>query len=68
MSAVARNVMRMFGRPRGVLGRLGGFIVARTNEDCAPRIEQAFRQAKIVPLYTKEVVHVRQGERDPSGA
>jgi ubiquinone/menaquinone biosynthesis C-methylase UbiE len=24
----------MFGRPRGVLGRLGGIIMARTNEKC----------------------------------
>ena len=27
-------LMHMFGRPRGVLGRLGGVIMARTNEDC----------------------------------
>ena len=26
--------MHMFGRPRGVLGRLGGIIMARTNEKC----------------------------------
>jgi ubiquinone/menaquinone biosynthesis C-methylase UbiE len=26
--------MRMFGRPRGFLGRLGGIIMARTNEEC----------------------------------
>ncbi len=33
--SVMRNVlMRMFGRPRGVLGRLGGIIMARMNEDC----------------------------------
>jgi tRNA A58 N-methylase Trm61 len=32
---VTRNVlMRMFGRPRGVLGRLGGMIMARMNADC----------------------------------
>lgn len=29
-----RMLMRMFGRPRGVLGRLGGIIMARTNEAC----------------------------------
>jgi ubiquinone/menaquinone biosynthesis C-methylase UbiE len=27
-------LMRMFGRPRGVLGRLGGLIMARMNADC----------------------------------
>src|SRR2546422_6762884 len=27
--------MRMFGRPRGALGRLGGLIMARTNQACA---------------------------------
>lgn len=27
-------LMRMFGRPRGVLGRFGGIIMARTNADC----------------------------------
>jgi len=33
--SVARNLLlRMFGRPQGVLGRLGGIIMARTNEDC----------------------------------
>lgn len=26
--------LRMFGRPRGVLGRLGGIIMARANADC----------------------------------
>ena len=26
--------MRMFGRPRGILGRLGGIIMARTNAGC----------------------------------
>jgi len=26
--------LRMFGRPRGILGRLGGIIMARTNADC----------------------------------
>jgi ubiquinone/menaquinone biosynthesis C-methylase UbiE len=27
-------LMRTFGRPRGLLGRLGGIIMARTNADC----------------------------------
>ena len=27
-------LMRMFGRPQGVLGRLGGVIMARMNADC----------------------------------
>jgi ubiquinone/menaquinone biosynthesis C-methylase UbiE len=28
-------LMRMFGRPKGILGRLGGVIMARTNQPCA---------------------------------
>lgn len=35
MSIVKSVFMRMFGRPRGVLGRLGGAIMARTNQTCA---------------------------------
>jgi ubiquinone/menaquinone biosynthesis C-methylase UbiE len=35
----ARKVlMRMFGRPEGVLGRLGGVIMARMNRDAATQI------------------------------
>jgi ubiquinone/menaquinone biosynthesis C-methylase UbiE len=33
--SVTRNIlMHMFGHPKGVLGRLGGLIMAHTNEDC----------------------------------
>lgn len=33
---IARSILlRMFGRPRGVLGRLGGMIMARSNAKCA---------------------------------
>jgi ubiquinone/menaquinone biosynthesis C-methylase UbiE len=33
--SVTRNILlHMFGRPRGLLGRLGGIIMAHTNEDC----------------------------------
>ena len=33
--SIARSIlMRMFGRPHGALGRLGGIIMARTNEHC----------------------------------
>jgi ubiquinone/menaquinone biosynthesis C-methylase UbiE len=35
MSAFKSILMRMFGRPRGVLGRLGGVIMARMNQQCA---------------------------------
>jgi ubiquinone/menaquinone biosynthesis C-methylase UbiE len=28
-------LMRMFDRPKGILGRLGGIIMARTNQPCA---------------------------------
>jgi ubiquinone/menaquinone biosynthesis C-methylase UbiE len=35
MSVIQRIFMRMFGRPQGVLGRLGGIIMARMNQQCA---------------------------------
>ena len=33
-----RVLMRMFGRPRGVLGRLGGVMMARINRDAAAQV------------------------------
>ena len=35
MSVVHSILLRMFGRPKGILGRLGGIIMARTNQKCA---------------------------------
>ena len=35
MSIAHGILMRMFGRPKGILGRLGGIIMARTNQPCA---------------------------------
>jgi len=35
MSVIQSILMRTFGRPEGVLGRLGGIIMARTNQKCA---------------------------------
>ena len=37
MSFVKNLLLRMFGRPEGVLGRLGGLIMARTNRNIAAR-------------------------------
>ena len=34
MSIMQNILLRMFGRPQGALGRLGGIIMARTNEEC----------------------------------
>jgi ubiquinone/menaquinone biosynthesis C-methylase UbiE len=34
MSVMRSILMRAFGRPQGLLGRLGGIIMARTNADC----------------------------------
>jgi ubiquinone/menaquinone biosynthesis C-methylase UbiE len=34
MSAPRNILMRTFGRPQGILGRLGGIIMARMNEEC----------------------------------
>jgi SAM-dependent methyltransferase len=38
MSFAHRILMRMFGRPEGVLGRLGGIILARANRSFADEI------------------------------
>ncbi|CAB3803515.1 Putative methyltransferase YrhH [Paraburkholderia ultramafica] len=35
MSAFKGVLMQMFGRPHGVLGRLGGVVMAKTNQPCA---------------------------------
>ena len=35
MSVVHRILLRMFGCPQGILGRLGGIIMARSNQQCA---------------------------------
>jgi ubiquinone/menaquinone biosynthesis C-methylase UbiE len=35
MSVVDGILMRAFGRPKGILGKLGGIIMARTNQKCA---------------------------------
>ena len=35
MSVTSQILMRMFGKPRGFLGRCGGIIMAHTNDDCA---------------------------------
>jgi ubiquinone/menaquinone biosynthesis C-methylase UbiE len=35
---VPKLLMRMFGRPKGVLGRLGGVIMARVNRDAAAQV------------------------------
>src|ERR1700704_3742077 len=35
MSVVRSVLLRAFGRPKGVLGRLGGIIMARPNQECA---------------------------------
>jgi ubiquinone/menaquinone biosynthesis C-methylase UbiE len=37
MSIMTPILMRMFGRPRGSLGRLGGQIMARLNAECGVR-------------------------------
>jgi ubiquinone/menaquinone biosynthesis C-methylase UbiE len=35
MSVVHSILLRMFGRPQGIMGRVGGMIMARTNQQCA---------------------------------
>ena len=36
-------LMRAFGRPEGILGRLGGVIMARTNDDCGAWVIDLFK-------------------------
>jgi ubiquinone/menaquinone biosynthesis C-methylase UbiE len=40
MSFTEAILLRMFGRPQGMLGRLGGIIMARTNEACGAWVTQ----------------------------
>jgi ubiquinone/menaquinone biosynthesis C-methylase UbiE len=40
MSVTRDLLMRMFGRPQGVLGRLGGIIMARMNADCGAWVSE----------------------------
>lgn len=35
MNLVDSILMQMFGRPKGILGKLGGIILARTNREFA---------------------------------
>ncbi len=34
MNITQTILLRAFGRPQGILGRLGGIIMARMNADC----------------------------------
>ena len=49
MTPLRRLLMRAFGRPEGLLGRMGGALMARGNRDCAAwvvgRLEIASRDA-----------------------
>ena len=38
MLGMQKLLMRMFGHPKGVLGRLGGVIMARVNRDAAAQV------------------------------
>src|SRR5262249_30819171 len=38
MARARQLLMRMFGRPEGILGRLGGMIMARVNRDAAAQV------------------------------
>jgi ubiquinone/menaquinone biosynthesis C-methylase UbiE len=52
-----RNILlRMFGRPQGALGRLGGIIMARTNSECG-----AWATELLAILPTERVLEVGFG-------
>ncbi len=38
MASDPNLLMNMFGRPRGIIGQLGGVIMARMNADCGVRV------------------------------
>ena len=43
MSIMRNMLMQMFGRPQGVLGRLGGIIMTRTNEGCGAWVTELLK-------------------------
>ena len=50
MSVMRNILMRMFGRPQGVLGRLGGIIMARMNENCGAWVSDLLDLAVAVAI------------------
>ena len=43
VSIMPTILTRMFGRPRGMLGRLGGLIMARVNEGCGAWVTELLK-------------------------
>ena len=69
---VTRNIlMRMFGHPHGMLGRLGGMIMARTNATCgawvADLLEIAPRDSVLEVGFGPGVVIQRVAKLAPTG-
>jgi SAM-dependent methyltransferase len=56
MSVMGNILLRMFGRPQGALGRLGGIIMARTNAECGAWVTELL---EILP--TESVLEVGFG-------
>jgi ubiquinone/menaquinone biosynthesis C-methylase UbiE len=56
MSIMRNILLRMFGRPQGALGRLGGVIMARTNAECGAWVTELL---EILP--TESVLEVGFG-------
>ena len=56
MSIMRNILLRMFGRPQGALGRLGGIIMARTNAECGAWVTELL---EILP--TESVLEVGFG-------
>jgi len=56
MSIIRNILLRMFGRPQGALGRLGGIIMARTNAECGAWVTELL---EILP--TESVLEVGFG-------
>jgi hypothetical protein len=70
MTVMRKLLMRTFGRPQGVLGRLGGVIMARTNADFGAWVADlleiepemlAQAQARNMPSIQNGRVDLRQG-------
>jgi hypothetical protein len=54
MSVVHRILLRTFGRPQGLLGRLGGIIMARMNQQCAAWVIDLLDIQPVVYLYAAD--------------
>jgi hypothetical protein len=51
MSVLNELLLRMFGHPRGALGRLGGRIMARSNAECGFWVSDLFKSHQTIAYW-----------------